>query len=102
MLLSFCLGQYESNGGEEGTLAPAIGVEEEGDVGIALQRQYTGQPIKIRQTGRLYTISSATRFKCQQDLQLHRVPQNRAHQQSAQLGARVWHQRAQASLGYSQ
>lgn len=25
-LLSFCLGQYEFNGGEEGTVAPAIRV----------------------------------------------------------------------------
>jgi len=33
----FCSGQYESNGGEEGTVAPAIGVEEEGDAGVALQ-----------------------------------------------------------------
>lgn len=102
MLLFFCLGQYESNRGEERTLAPAIGVEEERNVGIALQRQYTGEPIKIRQAGRLYTIFGATRFKCQQNLQLHRIPQDRAHQQSAQLGARVWYQRAQASFGYSQ
>lgn len=70
---SFYLGQYESNRGEEGALAPAIGVEEEGDVGVALQRQYTREPIQIRQTSGLYTLSSATRFKCQQDLHLHRI-----------------------------
>lgn len=35
-LSSFCLGQYEFNRGEEGTIAPAIRIEEEGDAGIAL------------------------------------------------------------------
>lgn len=35
--LSFCSGQYESNRGEEGTIASTIGIEEEGDAGIALQ-----------------------------------------------------------------
>lgn len=36
-LPSFCSGQYESNRGEEGTIAPTIGIEEEGDAGVALQ-----------------------------------------------------------------
>jgi len=47
MNLHRCLGQYESNGGEEGTVAAAIRIEEEGDAGSALQGQHTGQPIKI-------------------------------------------------------
>lgn len=32
----FYLGQHEFNGGEEGAVAPAIRVEEEGDAGVAL------------------------------------------------------------------
>lgn len=95
-------GQHESNGGEEGAAAPAIGLEEEGDAGPALQGYHTGQPVEIRQAGRLHTVSGAARSQRQQDLQLHRVAQDRAHQQSAQLGARVRHEGTQAGLVHAQ
>jgi len=36
LIVPFCLGQYESNRGKEGTSAPTVGNEEEGNVGAAL------------------------------------------------------------------
>jgi len=36
LIVSFCLGQYESNGGKEGTPTSTVGDEKEGNVGAAL------------------------------------------------------------------
>lgn len=98
----FRSGKYEFDGGKERALATANGVEEEGDAGATLQRQHTRQPIEIRQTGGLHTVPGAARLEREQDLQLHRIPQDRAHQQSAQLGTGVRYEGTEAGSGNSE